>query len=49
MEREERVTELLLIGLDVWLLSDCDTESLEDFTAEVDLAKELLLGAAEIG
>lgn len=27
VDMEERVTELLLAGLEVWLLSDCDTES----------------------
>lgn len=49
VDREERVTELLLDGLDKWLLSDCETESLEAFVVESDLTKELLLGAASVG
>lgn len=49
MEREERVTELLLAGLAGWLLSDCETESLEVFVVEPDLTVELPLGAREVG
>lgn len=48
VEVEERVTELLRVGLDEWLVSDCETESLEALVVEADLAKELLLGAAMV-
>lgn len=48
-EIEERVTELLLAGLNEWLLSDCETESLEGLAEEVDLIKALLLAAAKVG
>lgn len=47
-EVEERVTELLLAGLDEWLLSDCETESLEGLAAELGLLK-LFRGGAKDG
>lgn len=48
MEVEERVTELLRVGLEEWLFSDCETESLEALVVEADLDKELVLGAATV-
>jgi hypothetical protein len=47
VEMDGRDTELLLVGLDEWLLSECEVESLEAFTAEADL--RLLLEAAKVG
>lgn len=47
-EVEERVTELLLAGLDGWLFSDCETESLEGLDAEPGLLK-LFRGAGKVG
>lgn len=45
---EERVTELLLAGLEAGLLfSDCETASLEVLEVDVDLVK-LLLGGAKV-
>lgn len=48
-EIEGRVTELLLIGLEEWLLCDCATESLEELVLETDLAVDLLFEAARVG
>ena len=47
MEMEERVTELLLAGLEGGLFSDCETASLEALEVDVDLVK-LLLGGAKV-
>lgn len=46
---DERVTELLLAGLDEWLLSNCAVESLEGLVVEVDLVADLFLGVAMLG
>lgn len=40
---EERVTELLLAGLELWLLSNCVVDSLEGLVVEADLVAELFL------
>lgn len=46
VDKEGRVAELLRVGLEEWLPSDCVTESLEGLVLETDLTKELLLDAA---
>lgn len=47
MEMEERVTELLLAGLEGFVFSDCETASLEVLEVDVDLVK-LLLGGTKV-
>lgn len=49
VEMDGRVAELLLAGLDGWLLSDCETESREVLIVEPDLTEEFLLGATDVG
>lgn len=47
LETAGRVTELLRAGLEGWMLSDSETESLEALVVETDLV--LFLGANAAG